>query len=135
MTPALIPCPFCGESIDDVDFARGASGSMAVECSYCQAVGPFVIRGRAPAIHEPVIAAWNTRAPARVKPLAWREIDPGHRFIGTGLGFTCEVHRLHKGGWEAIWPLSTAEFPEKAAALQASQDTYAAMVRSYLDLG
>jgi hypothetical protein len=71
---------------------------------------------------------------ARVKPLSWREIDPGHRLVGTGLGFTCEVHHLHKGGWEAIWPLSNAEFPDALAAKAAMEDAYAAVVLSFVVL-
>lgn len=71
---------------------------------------------------------------ARVKPLSWREIDPGHRLVGTGLGFTCEVHHLRKGGWEAIWPLSNAEFPDALAAKAAMEDAYAALVLSFVVL-
>lgn len=69
-----------------------------------------------------------------VKPLSWREIDPGHRLVGTGLGFTCEVHHLHKGGWEAIWPLSNAEFPDALAAKAAMEAAYAAMVLSFVEV-
>lgn len=74
------------------------------------------------------------QAGVRVKPLSWREIDPGFRFVGTGLGFTCEVHRLHKGGWEAIWPLSNAEFPDALAAKAAMEAAYAAMVLSFVEV-
>lgn len=73
-------------------------------------------------------------AGVRVKPLSWREIDPGHRLVGTGLGFTCEIHHLHKGGWEAIWPLSNAEFPDALAAKAAMEDAYAAVVLSFVVL-
>lgn len=70
----------------------------------------------------------------RVKPLSWREIDPGHRLVGTGLGFTCEIHHLHKGGWEAIWPLSNAEFPDALAAKAAMEAAYEAMVLSFVEV-
>lgn len=71
----------------------------------------------------------------KVKPLKWREIDPDRRFIGTGLGFTCEVRRLHKGGWEVIRPLYSGEFPEKADAFKEAEDAYAEMVRAHLEAG
>jgi hypothetical protein len=107
---------------------------MAVECSHCQAVGPFVIRGRAPATHAPVIAAWNTRAPARVKPLKWREIDPERTYVGTGLGFTCEVRLLHKGGWEAVLPTGKIETITCSGAMLACREAYFAMVREQLEI-
>jgi hypothetical protein len=65
------------------------------------------------------------RAPLTVKPLTWREIDPNYRFVGTGLGFTCEVHILHKGGWEAIWPGGKMDFPTRAEAQAAVEAAYA----------
>jgi hypothetical protein len=70
----------------------------------------------------------------RVKPLAWREIDPGNRYVGTGLGFTCEVHRLHKGGWEAVWPLNNGEFINEADAIAACKAAYEKMVLAYVEV-
>ena len=83
---------------------------------------------------EAEIAA-RTPGPAtvKVKPLSWREIDPEHRYVGTGLGFTCEVRRLHKGGWEAIWPQGAKETITCSGAMLACRNAYFAMVRSYLE--
>jgi hypothetical protein len=71
----------------------------------------------------------------KVKPLSWREIDPGFRYVGTGLGFTCEVRRLHKGGWEAVWPLDNGEYPDKATAMSVVEAAYEKMVLSFLEPG
>jgi len=65
------------------------------------------------------------RTPLAVKPLTWREIDPHFRFIGTGLGFTCEVHTLHRGGWEAIWAGKKKDFQTLAEAQAAVEAAYA----------
>lgn len=70
----------------------------------------------------------------KVNPLKWREIDPGNCYVGTGLGFTCEVRRLHKGGWEGVWPLSNGEFLDKATAMSVVEAAYVAMVMSYLEI-
>jgi hypothetical protein len=69
----------------------------------------------------------------RVKPLQWREIDPGHRFVGTGLGFTCEVRWLHMGGYEAIWPQGREAFFSKDLAVQGMQDVYADLIHQQLE--
>jgi hypothetical protein len=71
--------------------------------------------------------------PVKVKPLSWREIDPEHRYVGTGLGFTCEVRRLHKGGWEAVWPQGTKETVTCSGAMLACRNAYFAMVLSYIE--
>lgn len=64
-----------------------------------------------------------------VKPLAWREIDPGSRYVGTGLGFTCEVARMHSGLWAFTSAHGRADVLNKDAAIQRAQDVYEALVR------
>ncbi len=70
----------------------------------------------------------------RIKSLAWREIDPERRYVGTGLGFTCEVRVLHKGGWEAVFPLGNKETITCSGAMLACREAYFAMVLSHLEI-
>jgi hypothetical protein len=71
----------------------------------------------------------------KVKPLSWREIDPERRFVGTGLGFTCEVRRIFKGTWEAVWPMGSGEYPDKATAMSVVEAAHEKMVLSFLEIG
>jgi hypothetical protein len=64
------------------------------------------------------------------KPLQWRAIDPGRRFVATGLGFTCEVALMHSG----LWALVCAHAPNsdhltEAVAKLRAQDIYNALIR------
>jgi hypothetical protein len=70
----------------------------------------------------------------KVKPLAWREIDPGFRYVGTGLGFTCEVRRIFKGTWEAVLPTGPEEFAKKAGAIAACESAYGAVVLKHVEI-
>lgn len=70
----------------------------------------------------------------RAAPLAWREIDPGRRAVGTGLGFTCEIHWLHGGGWDGVSHLRTAFAPTEDGIKAAMQATYEAMLLSYVEV-
>jgi hypothetical protein len=134
----LLPCPFCGCTTIDESFDlytaedTGEDEDVRVPyryCVWCLASGPHERPDDAPP------QSWNVRTPPKVKPLKWREIDPGFRYIGTGLGFTCEVRRLHKGGWEVVRPLSTMEFPEKEGAIGEAEAAYAEMVLAYVEAG
>jgi hypothetical protein len=69
-----------------------------------------------------------------VKPLAWREIDPGMRYVGTGVGFVCEVARMHSGLWAFTSAHGRADILSKDAAMQRAQDVYEALIRSALVL-
>ena len=63
MTEQLKPCPFCG---GEAEFIGGLpkSGCDRVECTKCWAEVYGDDRDEA-------IAAWNTRAAPKVKPLVW----------------------------------------------------------------
>lgn len=69
----------------------------------------------------------------RIKPLKWREIEPGFRYVGTGLGFTCKVRRLHEGDWEAVLPTGKIETITCSGAMLACREAYFAMVREHLE--
>jgi hypothetical protein len=70
----------------------------------------------------------------RIKPLKWREIDPERCYVGTGFGFTCEVRRLHKGGWEAVLPTGKIETITCSGAMLACREAYFSMVLSHLEI-
>ncbi len=64
------------------------------------------------------------------RPLAWRAIDPGRRFIATGLGFTAEVAMMHSGLWALVcaYAPNSDHLTEEVAKLRA-QDIYDALIR------
>ncbi len=66
-----------------------------------------------------------------VKPLAWRTLDPERRFVGTGLGFTCEVALMPSGMWSlaCAHASNSRHLSENEAKLRA-QDVYDALVRA-----
>jgi len=60
MTDALNPCPFCGGENLTECYDR-----LCIACLDCGCDGPVFTNT------SDTIAAWNTRAPVKVKPLAW----------------------------------------------------------------
>ena len=73
-TPALLPCPFCGGTDDDLSCDVDEYGHAYVVCGNCAAEGPFVVAhiiGSDAAI-EQAAAAWNQRS-------AWQPIETAPR--------------------------------------------------------
>ena len=69
----------------------------------------------------------------KVKRLNWREIDPGRRYVGTGLGFTCEVRLLHSGMWEVALPAGNTTTLTCSGGFIAAQKAYDAIILSCLE--
>jgi hypothetical protein len=67
-----------------------------------------------------------------VNPLAWREIDKDHRYVGTGLGFTCEVRRTFNGVWEFVGSSQPIDFADKELAFGAAEKAYAELVLKHV---
>ena len=80
MSDELKPCPFCGASDpSDVFVGRlqsdGRRWAVACEATDCLTEGPHR------ATKREAIAAWNTRATPKVKPLEWVDLyGDGSRF-------------------------------------------------------
>ena len=69
------------------------------------------------------------------KPLSWREIDPGRRFIATGLGFTAEVALMHSGMWALVCAHAAAsDHLSAAVAKLRAQDVYDALIRQWAEV-
>lgn len=62
--PALLPCPFCGESADDPRLVRASSETTWFECRSCEASGP-VFRHRptdsSRMVSDGARKSWNER--------------------------------------------------------------------------
>lgn len=71
------------------------------------------------------------RAPLTVKPLSWREIDPGRCLVGAGHGFTCQInHVFNTGGYEVILPSGRIDTASMSDAKVVAENAYAATIWS-----
>jgi len=97
MTDQLKPCPFCGGEA----MCALPTGGWA-ECKECGGCGP-VSGGKRRA---DAIAAWNTRAPVKVKPLVW---DVTGWSGGDGIKgenddeWTAHLHGHHYAAYYIAW--------------------------------
>ena len=70
----VLPCPFCGTSLDDPDFPPSTleGGDIQIECGKCQACWPKLTREIAEDLTtgEAVAAFWNRRAALSPAPQA-----------------------------------------------------------------
>lgn len=69
----------------------------------------------------------------KVKPLNWREIDPGRCYVGTGHGFTCEVRLLHSGIWEVSLPTGRIDSANMASAQTIANSAYSKAILSCIE--
>jgi hypothetical protein len=68
----------------------------------------------------------------KVKPLTVREVDPGHAYVVTGFGFTAQVRRLHKGGWEASSQHGSFDAASSEACITLLQELYSKLILGLL---
>lgn len=120
MTDTPIPCPFCGDPMQFWGDGTHVSHIGTDESCPVWHLGIFV-------------GKWNHRAPIRIKTLKWRELDPGRCYVGTGIGFTCEVRLMHSGIWETTLPTGKIDTLTCSGAMLAAREAYFEMVRSHLE--
>ena len=69
------------------------------------------------------------------KPLHWRTLDPGRRFIANGLGFTAEVALMHSGMWALVCANAAAsDHMSEAVAKMRAQDVYNSLIRAHAEV-
>lgn len=132
MSEELKPCPFCGRG--HLFSSSNQADMEFVGCDDCGAEGPAREGLEA-------IAAWNTRAPVRVKPLVWGDAPArGRRCKGYGVAGAVYTIAFYAGSvgpaiyrWaseESAWsePFETFE-----AAKAAAQADYERRIREALE--
>lgn len=114
MTEQLKPCPFCGGE------ASFKPRSFKASCDKCGAHVPVGATDSAEAI-----AAWNTRAAPKVKPLVWderydgvsrAEYRPRHFYECHDIGRGWVCHETIHGTGHSIGEVWTTREEAKAAA-------------------
>ena len=138
--PDLLPCPFCGGA---AELQKGlvAFDDYEIHCGGCGMAGPsFGAMDVTPSAKAESIAAWNTRATPRVKPLVWEELGGG--FWRAPLPLFGNVRVDNYGAYEVTWSIrgfcdtfTPGQFPTDDAAKAAAQADFTARILAALDMG